>query len=317
MAGAHANQQRPSVAHRLDPYGDLPTGTPNKHFCMKYYEFSFSLTPASSDMQDVLSAELADIGFDSFVPTETGCNPLLAYIRQEDFSRASLDTLLADFPVAGIEITYEQAEAEDKNWNEEWEKNYFQPLVVDGRCVVCSTFHKNVPEAEHRIYINPRMSFGTGNHATTAQMLSEILGADVTGKRVLDMGCGTSILAICARKCGAREVLAVDFDEWCVDNSQENIALNETDGIEVRLGDASALAGEAPFDLILANINRNILLGDMDKYVAVMRPGAQIFMSGFFADDVPMLVEAAGKCGLRLVRQRDRDRWACVVFEKI
>lgn len=283
---------------------------------MKYYEYSFTLTPSSTVAQEVLSAVLAEIGFDSFVPTESGCNPLLAYIKQSDDDAEALEAVLADFPMPDTTVAYVREEAEDKDWNEEWEKNYFQPLLVDDRCVVASTFHTDVPEAEYRIFINPRMSFGTGHHATTSQMLSEILNADVAGKRVLDMGCGTSILAILARLRGAREILAVDYDEWCVENSKENIALNGLDGIEVRLGDASALEGESPFDLVLANINRNILLNDMDKYVAVMRQGATILMSGFFVDDVPLLEEAGRKNGLRLLRSHDCDRWACIAFVK-
>lgn len=283
---------------------------------MKYYEYTFTLSPSSVDAQDVLSAVLAEVGFDSFVPTESGCNPLLAYIKQSDADAEALEAALENFPMPDTVVTYTQAEVPDKNWNEEWEKNYFQPLLVDGRCVVASTFHKEVPDAEYRILINPRMSFGTGHHATTSQMLSEILDIDLVGKRVLDMGCGTSILAILASQRGAREVLAVDYDEWCVDNSKENIELNGLDNIEVRLGDASALVNEKPFDIVLANINRNILLHDMAHYVAVMRSGATIFMSGFFVDDTPLLEEAAKQHGLRLLHCRDRDRWACMAFVK-
>ncbi|MCI6644021.1 MAG: 50S ribosomal protein L11 methyltransferase [Alloprevotella sp.] len=283
---------------------------------MKYYEYTFTLSPSSVDAQDVLSAVLAEVGFDSFVPTESGCNPLLAYIKQSDADAEALEAALENFPMPDTTVTYTQTEMPDKNWNEEWEKNYFQPLLVDGRCVVASTFHKEVPDAEYRILINPRMSFGTGHHATTSQMLSEILATDLAGKRVLDMGCGTSILAILASQRGAREVLAIDYDEWCVENSKENIELNGLDNIEVRLGDASALVNEKPFDIVLANINRNILLHDMAHYVAVMRSGATIFMSGFFVDDTPLLEKAAKQHGLRLLRCRDRDRWACMAFVK-
>lgn len=283
---------------------------------MKYYEFTFQLSPSSTDAQDLLSALLAEIGFDSFVPTESGCNPLLAYVPQADFQESELERVLTDFPFEGVAITYEYQAAEDKNWNEEWEKNYFQPIVVDHRCVVASTFHQDVPSAEYKILINPRMSFGTGHHATTAQMLSEILSLELTDQRVLDMGCGTSILAILARMRGAKEVVAIDYDEWCVDNSKENIQINGLEGIEVRLGDATALAEEAPFDIILANINRNILLADMQRYVAVLRSGGEILMSGFFVDDIPMLEEAARTHGLRLLRRREQDRWGCIAFIK-
>lgn len=283
---------------------------------MRYLEFTFHLTPASVLAQEVLSAVLADIGFDSFIPTESGANPLLAYIKADVFDAAALDATLSAYPLPDTTVTYERHEMEDKNWNEEWEKNYYQPLVVDGRCVVASTFHKEVPQAEYTILINPRMSFGTGHHATTSQMLSEILQTDCRGLNVLDMGCGTSILAILARMRGAAHCTAIDNDEWCVANSLENIALNGLDGIDVALGDASSLAGKEPFDLVLANINRNILLADIEQYVVVMKPGARIFMSGFFKDDIDKLHSAAEPLGLRLLRTRDIDRWACLVFEK-
>lgn len=281
---------------------------------MKYYEFTFQLSPSSTDAQDVLAAVLAEVGFDSFVPTESGCNPLLAYIQQEVYSAAELEACLYSFPLPEVGVVYDYKEVEDKNWNEEWEKHYFQPIVVDNRCVVASTFHQEVPEAEYKILINPRMSFGTGHHATTAQMLSEILELDLAGKRVLDMGCGTSILAILARLRGAATVVAIDYDEWCVDNSKENIEINGLDGIEVVLGDASALRGLTPFDVILANINRNILLADMESYVAVMKQGAEIIMSGFFVDDIPLLEEAARRHGLRLLRRREQERWGCMAL---
>lgn len=185
-----------------------------------------------------------------------------------------------------MEIRYEQVEAEDKNWNEEWEKHYFQPLVVGDRCVIAGTFHKNVPQAEYNITINPQMSFGTGHHATTSQMIQRILDDDMEGREVLDMGCGTSILAILARMRGAKHCVAVDVDEWCVKNSQDNIALNHVDNIDVFLGDASCLASKGPFDLVIANINRNILLNDLQYYVPRMKEGAYIYMSGFYVSDI-------------------------------
>ena len=283
---------------------------------MKYYEFTFTMQPTSSDLQDVLSAVLGEAGFDSFVPTADGSNPLLAYIKVAEYDEANLLSALKGFPVPDVDISYTRAEAEDKDWNKLWEENYFQPLVVDGRCVVYGTMHKDVPTAEYNIIINPKMSFGTGHHATTSQMLSEILKTDVRGFEVLDMGCGTSILAILAKMCGAAHCVAIDNDEWCVENSIENIALNGVDNIEVELGDANVLKDKGPFDLILANINRNILLADMGAYTQVMKPGAQIFMSGFYEEDVPVLKEEANRHKLHLVRVHSLNRWACAVFEK-
>ncbi len=283
---------------------------------MKYLEFTFTLTPASETAGDVLAAVLADAGFDSFVRPDDESEPIKAYIRKDAYSPETLKAALADFPLPGIAITFMSEDAEDKDWNEEWEKNFFKPLVVDGRCVVHCTFHKDVPSAEYDITIDPRMSFGTGHHATTSQMISEILAHDVAGKAVLDMGCGTSILAILARMRGAAPVTAIDNDEWCVTNSLENIALNRLDGIDVELGDARTLEGKGAFNLIIANINRNILLEDMAHYAAHMAPGASLLMSGFYTEDVGLIRAEAERLGLRFDHVRDLDRWACVEFRR-
>ncbi len=304
---------------------------------MKYLEFTFTTTPADEAIQDVLSAVLADVGFDSFVHTGTLDLPrqaktddpeapvfapaadtdhFKAYIQRDLLDEEALRTAIEDFPIPGVTIHYKLAEAEDKNWNEEWEKNYFQPLCVDGRCVIASTFHQNVPKAEFNITINPQMSFGTGHHATTSQMISRLLTDDMTGREVLDMGCGTSILAILARLRGAAHCVAVDNDEWCVRNSEENISLNSADGIDVYLGDASALSDKGPFDTIIANINRNILLADLRHYVPRMKDGSIIYMSGFYVEDVDKIRTEAERLGLQFVDAHDLDNWACVKFIK-
>lgn len=279
---------------------------------MKYLEYTFTTCPAGETVQDVLAAVLAEVGFDSFVNDAGPDAPLKAYIRKDAADEEALREALADFPLPGTAISYEAREAEDRDWNEVWEQNYFQPIVVGGRCVVASTFHKDVPTAEYTITIDPRMSFGTGHHATTAQMIGMLLDNPMEGRRVLDMGCGTSILAILARMRGAARCVAIDNDEWCVRNSLENIALNHTDGIDVRLGDATALPGTGPYDVVIANINRNILLADMGAYVAEMAPGAVLFMSGFYEDDVPAIRTGAERLGLRLDEVRSQDRWACI-----
>lgn len=281
---------------------------------MKYLEFTFTLSPGSEMAGDVLVALLADTGFDSFVRPEVETDPIKAYVPKDRYDEQALADTLANFPLNGITVSYTSSEAEDKDWNEVWEKNFFSPLVVDGRCVVHCTFHKDVPKAEYDITIDPRMSFGTGHHATTSQMISEILAHDMTGKTVLDMGCGTSILAILARMRGAAAVTAIDNDEWCVTNSLENIALNHLDGIDVELGDAQALATKGPFDYILANINRNILLEDMHLYVPRMKPGASLFMSGFYVEDTGLIRAEAERLGLHFDHVRDLNRWACVEF---
>lgn len=304
---------------------------------MQYLEFTFTTRPATEAVQDVLSAVLAEIGFDSFVHTDELDLPAVAhcanpeqptfeekldedhfqcYIQKALFDQQALDDTLAAFPLSDVEITYQMAEAEDKDWNEEWEKNYFKPLVVDGRCVIASTFHTDVPEAEYKITINPQMSFGTGHHATTSQMISRLLTDDITGLEVLDMGCGTSILAILARMRGAKHCVGIDVDEWCVKNSRENIALNHLDGIDVELGDASSLADKGPFDLVIANINLGILLNDLKYYVPRMKEGAHIYMSGFYDTDIPQLMAEAEKQGLTLVDEHVLDGWACLKLKK-
>ena len=304
---------------------------------MQYLEFTFTTTPANEAVQDVLSAVLADIGFDSFVHTDElertavhhSANPecptfeaeevdaqFKCYIQKSLFNQAALDEAIAGFPLPDVTIAYEMTEAEDKDWNEEWEKNYFKPLVVDGRCVIASTFHTDVPKAEYSITINPQMSFGTGHHATTSQMISRLLSDNISGKEVLDMGCGTSILAILARMRGAKHCVGIDVDEWCVKNSRENIALNHLDGIDVELGDASSLEGKGPFDLVIANINLGILLNDLKHYVPCMKQGGYIYMSGFYNTDIPQLTAEAEKQGLVLIDEHVLDGWACLKLQK-
>lgn len=281
---------------------------------MKYFEVHFTVRPDTDVVRDVLSAVLAEIGFESFVATDGGLD---AYVQQRFFDAAALDAALADFPMETEVISYEVVEAEDKDWNKEWENNFFTPIVIDGRCVIHSTFHHDVPAAAYDIIINPQMAFGTGHHATTAMMVEEILDLQLSGRSVLDMGCGTSVLAILASKRGADKLLAVDIDSWCVDNSRDNIRLNDVCNIEVAEGDAASLAGKGPFDVVLANINRNILLEDIPAYVAVMSPGAMLCMSGFYVEDVPFIRRAAEEHGLFYVHCREKDGWAMAAFSKL
>lgn len=311
---------------------------------MKYLEFRFTMKPYVADFADVLESVLAEVGFDSFVKAEdhsfspedvtdaTGdtvfpeslstqisseSSPhLTAYIKTSDYEECKLKDALANFPVPDVEITFESEEAEDKDWNAEWEKNFFQPLLVDDKCTVSATFHKDVPEAEYNIKINPRMSFGTGHHETTRQMLREILRIDCTEKNVLDMGCGTCILGILASMRGAKHCTAIDVDEWCVDNSKENISLNGLTNIDVHLGDASLLPKEPTFDIVLANIHLNIIVGDMPTYVSSLRNGGLMLTSGFYKDDLEQVKTAAAALGLEFLRASDERNWCCAVFRK-
>ena len=280
---------------------------------MKYLEFIFRTTPCTETVNDVLSAVLADAGFESFVERPDG---IAAYIQADLYKEENLRQAIADYPLPGTDITYSYTEAEDKDWNEEWEKNFFQPIVIGDRCVIHSTFHQDVPQAEYDIVINPQMAFGTGHHETTSLIISELLDTDLQGKRVLDMGCGTSILAILARMRGASSCTAIDIDDWCVRNSLENIALNHLDGIHVYQGDASSLTDKGPFDVVIANINRNILLADMRHYVARMSQGAMLLISGFYTEDIPTLRSEAERLGLHYTEEREKNHWTTLAFTK-
>ena len=278
---------------------------------MKYFEFIFRTHPSTETVNDVLAAVLGEVGFESFEECENG---LKAYIQQSFCDETTIKNALTEFPLPDTDINYTFAEAEDKNWNEEWEKNYFQPIVIDNRCVIHSTFHTDVPQAAYDIVINPQMAFGTGHHETTSLIIGELLDSELKEKSLLDMGCGTSILAILARMRGAHPCTAIDIDEWCVRNSIENIELNKMDDIAVSQGDASSLAGKGPFDVVIANINRNILLNDMKHYVACMHSGSELYMSGFYTDDIPVIRAEAEKNGLTFVHHKEKNRWAAVKF---
>lgn len=278
---------------------------------MKYLEFTFRTVPCTETANDVLCAVLGEAGFESFVEQPGG---IAAYIQKDIYDEDAVRAALEGFPLADTGVEYTWQEAEDKDWNEEWEKNFFQPIVIGERCVIHSTFHHDVPRAEYDIVINPQMAFGTGHHETTSLIIGELLDSDLQGKSLLDMGCGTSILAILARMRGAAPCTAIDIDEWCVRNSLENIELNGVDCIEVFRGDASSLEGKGPFDVVIANINRNILLNDTTKYVSCMHPGSELYMSGFYTDDIPLIQAEAERNGLRLVHHREKNRWAAVKF---
>ena len=280
---------------------------------MKYFEFVFRTHPCTETVNDVLAAVLGEAGFESFMECEGG---LTAYIQQSLCDETSIKNAIADFPLPDTEITYTYTEAEDKDWNEEWEKNFFQPIVIGDRCVIHSTFHHDVPKAEYDIVINPQMAFGTGHHETTSLIIEELLDSELKDKSLLDMGCGTSILAILARMRGARPCTAIDIDEWCVRNSIENIELNGVNEIAVSQGDASSLTGKGPFDIIIANINRNILLNDMPAYVNVLKDNGYLIMSGFYTEDIPVIREKAELLQLTYQSNKVKDNWTAVIFHK-
>lgn len=278
---------------------------------MDYTVVRLTLSVCETYVQDVLASELGAIGYESFEQTDEGLD---AYVQSSLFDEQLLCEVLRGFYLDdAVEYAYEHLER--KNWNEAWETYYFEPIVVAGRCVIHSSFHQDIPDVDYDIVINPKMAFGTGHHETTRLMLEMILSLDVVGKRVLDMGCGTSVLAILAAKCGATSLLGVDIDDWCVENSLENISLNGVEGIEVLQGDASLLAGRC-FDVILANINRNILLDDMSSYVSCLPVGGQLLLSGFYQEDVALLVKEATQLGLVLLKETSLHNWACLLLER-
>lgn len=278
-----------------------------------YVSLRVDMTPCSEEMTDLAAAFLADAGYESFEPDAEG---LTAYIPAPSFSRETAAEALAGFPYT-CDITLKDTFVEGKDWNEEWEKNYFQPIVVGDRCVIHSTFHHDIPAAEYDIVIDPKMAFGTGHHFTTRLMLGYLLDADIEGKSVIDMGTGTGILAILASMRGAARVEAVEIDPPAWENALEHARMNRAD-IDIRLGDASVLAALHKADIFLANINRNVILADIAAYADRLNPGAQLILSGFFESDIPMLAEAAAPFGLRLAETRTEtsplngDVWAAI-----
>lgn len=279
---------------------------------MKYLEVAIQITPPSEDAADLLAALLADIGFESFVQTEQG---VTAYVQETLFSNEEFNGCLCQFPMAHSFVA-DIKKIEEKNWNEEWEKNYFQPIVIENQCVIHSSFHTNIPEVPYDIVIDPKMAFGTGHHETTFLMLKQILSCDLKNKSVLDMGCGTAVLAILAEMRGATPITAIDIDEWATENSLENIRLNNAQQVKVLLGGAELLGAES-FDVVFANINRNILLNDMHQYVKVMQKESTIFFSGFYTDDLSVITEEANRQGLKYVSHLEKNNWVAARFEKI
>ncbi|MCM1035653.1 MAG: 50S ribosomal protein L11 methyltransferase [Paludibacter sp.] len=279
---------------------------------MQYSKATFRFCNTEEFVADVLTATLADIGFETFLnPT---ADTLEAYVPNRLLNTDTLTDLVNNFPYSGITLV-DIVPCEDKNWNEEWEKHYFEPIVIGEQCVIHSSFHRNLPNACYDIVIDPKMAFGTGHHATTSLMLEALLEMDLQEKSLLDMGCGTAVLAILATMRGATPVTAIDIDNWCTENAEENCKLNAIQGMEILLGDAKLLQGRA-FDVILANINRNILLMDMPHYADCLPQGGSLLMSGFYTEDIPVLEAKAGELGLTLQKQRTKDNWAMITLQK-
>ena len=250
---------------------------------------------------------MGEIGFESFVPTEESLD---AYISESLFDESKLNILLTEFPFEAS-IDYKVTQIESKNWNEEWEKNFFEPIVIGNDCVIHSSFHKKIPKAKYDIVIDPKMAFGTGHHETTSLVIGRLLEMELKGKTLLDMGCGTAVLAILAAMRGAKNIVAIDIDTWCTENSIENITMNKIEGIDVQLGGAELLSG-LHFDIILANINRNILLADIEQYAACLSSGGELYMSGFYKEDIPLIEAEDNRNGLKFIDYLEKNNWVVV-----
>ena len=283
---------------------------------MNYYEFTFVYDSLIKPgiINDVLAAELGEIGFESFAETDNG---LTGYIPETLCDIPQLENTLASFPLENVLISYTQKHIESKDWNEEWEKNYFKPISIGKECIIHASFHEVEAGYTYDIVIDPKMAFGTGNHETTYLMINEILPLDIEGKEVLDMGCGTAVLAILAAKKGARRVVAVDIDEWAYQNALENARLNQTTNIKIVLGGAEQISRLGKFDIVLANINRNILLNDIKAYAPCMKKDAWLFMSGFYKEDIPLIKAECEKNNVSFVSYNEKNNWVAVKTQQI
>lgn len=278
-----------------------------------YYAVRIDLDPCTEDCTDLLAAMLGDVGYESFVPDESG---VTAYIKAEDYSAETVTEVLGELPYACTHtVTAEYVEGQD--WNAEWEKNYFQPIIVDDRCVIHGSFHTDIPQVEYDIVIDPKMAFGTGHHATTSQIIAQLLRIDLRGLTVIDMGTGTGILAILAAMRGAAEVYGIEIDGFAYENAVDNVRVNGHPEIQVINGDATALAPLPQADVFIANINRNVILADMSAYAAKLREGATVIFSGFYEQDIPMVLAEAAKYGLTEVTHTVKgDNWTCLVLRR-
>lgn len=286
---------------------------------MKYLATSFRIKAEDSLMQtcrDLLADGAAEAGFEAFEETADG---LEAYVQKELYDQEVLDTFLASFPIQEAEITYTVGEAEDKDWNEEWEDQGFSPICIADQVLIYDAKHPELhatTSPDHiEIGIEAKLAFGTGNHETTRMIVAALLNMNLYRKRVLDCGCGTGILGIACAKMGAGEVVGYDIDEWSVENAQHNAHLNGVENMEVLYGNASVINHiSGMFDVVLANINRNILLEDMRAFRSVMNTGASLILSGFYESDISSLTDQAEELGLKLSERHVENDWACLVL---
>lgn len=272
---------------------------------MVYEEVIFEISPLQP-WRDVLIAYLSELPYESFLETKNG---LKAYIHNKSFDKAALQEVLKDL---NTQVNFHHKTLQQKNWNAAWESD-FKPIRVGDHCGVRADFHQPI-DVEYEIIITPKMSFGTGHHATTFGMMEQMLQLDFQGKRVLDMGCGTAVLAILAEKLGSTHIQAIDIDEWAYKNALENIQMNNCKNIQINIGGAEKI--QTKFDIILANINRNILLKDMPNYVSALKPNGSLFLSGFFLEDFEIIKQSASSFGIINIQHHTHDNWVTAQFLK-
>lgn len=293
----------------------------NHDINMKYYVANFDIECADELLQparELLSAAACEAGFEAFEDTDNG---IAGYVQRPLYDKEALDAAIADYMPEGTQVTYNIEEVPDQDWNQDWEDQGFEPIGVSDHLVIYDAKHTDMSmfagdDGVMRIFIEARNAFGTGTHQTTRMILRRLLGMDLTGKSVLDCGCGTGILGIVALRLGANRVLGYDIDEWSSENAKHNAALNGVDNLDVLLGDASVLDGvKEEFDVVIANINRNILLNDMTAFRSHLKTEGRLILSGFYETDVPMLEQAAQSNGLTIIDVVTDGEWACAMFE--
>ncbi len=273
-----------------------------------YVEVRFDIFPCSETSTDILAAMLCEHDYESFVPDEKG---VTAYVKSERYDETVIPVVLENFPMPA-DVSWNKVVIEGQDWNKEWERHYFKPIVVGDKCVIHSSFHKDIPLLPYDIVIDPKMAFGTGHHATTSLIIEQLVDMSLEGKSVIDMGTGTGILAILSAMRGAKSVKAVEIDPVAHVNAIENIRINNVAWIDVILGDASSLRDISPADVFIANINRNIITADIIVYSTRLKTGGDMLLSGFYEEDIPVVLEVAEKYGLRYCSHTVREKWTCL-----
>lgn len=283
---------------------------------MNYTKVTFRTEECEEYTADLLAAELAEIGFESFEETGRG---IIGYCPTSVFTENAMKAIIGNLEIENpAKIKYNISKVADQNWNAVWEQNGYEPIEIGNRCIIHASGKTVEKRYKYDLIIDPVQSFGSGYHQTTRMILRWILDNNVTGLNVLDMGCGTAVLSILASKCGAKSVTAIDIDQWAWQNAKDNCKTNGITNAEIRLGDATLLAEYGNhFDIVFANINRNILVADMPRYSAAMKSGAKIIMSGYFLSDLDILREGASKCGLQYISRISEEGWTAAMFIKL